>query len=83
MRDLKVKEGTILDVSATLTLQTRVTLYWRIVSQQRDILIVHGFVHLLQRSYLVSADTGWSLQIPLLIYNLIGSTSKDGSIPTA
>ena len=44
LRDLKGKEATILNVSATLTSQTGMTLYKRIVSQRRDVLIVCGFV---------------------------------------
>ena len=59
--DLKGKEATILNICATLTSQTRVTLYKRIVSQRKDVLIECGFVLLLQRRYLVTADTGLSL----------------------
>ena len=33
--------------------------------------------------YLVSADTGWSLQLFFPDYNFIVSTSKGGSMPTA
>ena len=61
--DLKEKEATILGASATLTSQTRVTLYKCIVSQLRDVLIVLGFIRLLQQRYLVSANRGWALQI--------------------
>ena len=69
--DPKGKQATILDVCATLTLQTRVTLYKRIVSQRRDVLIECGFALLLQRKYLVSADTGLSLQILFPDFNLL------------
>ena len=48
-----------------------------------DVLIECGFVGLLQQSYLVSGDTGWSLQILFPDYNFIGSASKGGSILTA
>ena len=47
--DLKGKQATILDVCATLTSQTRMTLYKRIVSQRGDVLIECGFALLLQR----------------------------------
>ena len=45
LRGLRGKDATILNVSDTLTSQTRVMLYQRIVSQRRDVLIVRGFVH--------------------------------------
>ena len=47
LRDLKGKEVTILDASATLTSQATVTLYKHIVSWRRDVMIVCGFVRLL------------------------------------
>ena len=52
------------------------------ISSALYLLIMCGFVRLLQRRYLASADTGWSLQILFPDYNFIGSASKDGSILT-
>ena len=83
LRDLQGKDATILDVLATLTSQARVTLYNCIVFRRMEEVIVCGFARLLQRRYLVSANTGWSLQILFPDYNSIGSTPKDRSIPTA